>query len=245
MAKDILKLLQVLEKSHDYYGKAKDLTDHVSKIRKAADYSYGDTEKLKDLAGLDNKDVQKLIVKLNKRTAATNAAASAQFPEIPSTTGEAFWRVGAAGDKHGKDSPQVAKEKKAYIKALNKYDFLLRERIAYCDVIIKHSTAQKKIYSGLQSVMDTSYVILERLLKLPQIKAASHHEACFTMYVKYRGLGSSGRDLAKAHERLVAKARAHKKDVEKLKKTNDVWIKDMAKAELTKMAESALKAIGF
>lgn len=245
MAKDILKLIQILEKSHDYYGKAKDLTDHVSKIRKAADYAYGDHEKLRDLAGLDNKDVKKLIEKLGKRTAATNAAATAQFPEVPSTTAAAFWRMAASRDKYGPDSPQAAKERKGYIKALQKYDLLLRERMTYCDVIIKQSDKQKAIYAGLQNVMTASYGILERLLKMPEIKAAPHHAAAFAMYERYLGLGSSGRDLAKAHERLAMKAKLHKKHIEKLKKENDAWIKEMAKSELGKMVESALSAIGF
>ncbi|MEM6373978.1 MAG: hypothetical protein AAF727_14530 [Pseudomonadota bacterium] len=245
MPKDILKFIETLVKVHDYHGKAKDLVDHATKIRKAAELAYGDIDSLRDLAGLDNKDVKKLIDKLNKRKAATAAAASAQFPEVPSTTAKVFWRMAAARGKYGPESKQFAKERKAYIKALTAYDIKLRERMAYCDAIINQSGRQKKVYLGLNDLMNTSYKIFEALLKLPEVKEAPHHAAVFAMYNKYLGLGPAGRDLGRAHEQLIAKARKHKAHVEKLKKENDAWINEMARSELGRMVESALDAMGF
>lgn len=245
MAKDILRALEILKKSHDYFGKAKDLNDHVGRIRKATDAAHGNIDRLQDLAGLDNKDVKKLVAKLDARAAATEAAAKAQFPEVPSHTAKAFWRVAAAQAKYGADSPQAKKERKGYIKALTAYDVALRERMAYCDVIAKTSAKQKAIYAGLHSAMVSSYAILDRLLKMPEIDASPHHEACFAMYVKYQAIGPSARAVAKAHERLILKARAHHTKVEKLKKENDAWIREMAKSELSKTVTSAMEALGF
>jgi hypothetical protein len=249
MAKDALSLLSNLQKAHDYFGKAKDLHDKVGKVRKAADLDYKDrarlVEGLKDLAGLKDKDVKKLISVLDKRAKAAEETAKAKFPDVKSPTGNPWVRWFKALDKHGEGSKEADKAQEGYRKALIEYDYLLRERSSYCDLIVKLSGKQVKTYTSLAGIAATTESILETLLKLPEAKGVSHHASCFAMYVKFQGVGPAAKRIVKGHQKIIASARAHKAVVERLKKENDLWVADANRAAMSKMLKSALSAMGY
>ncbi|MEM8991827.1 MAG: hypothetical protein AAGD08_15600, partial [Pseudomonadota bacterium] len=234
-----------LQKAHDYYGKAKTLYGHMDKIKKAADMRPGDVDALRELAGLKDKEVKKLIDTLEKRAKAAEETAKASFPPVEAKTFAAWARWAKALEKDGENSKQANAARADYLKALQAYDYALRERITYCDIVIKVSGKQVKVYQGLSDIYDTTYKILTTLLKLPEVKGVSHHAAAFSMYLKFEGVGPRAKRIVKAHNKIIANAKAHKTAMEKLKKENDVWIADVGKSVFTGMLKQAMKAFGI
>jgi hypothetical protein len=239
--------LSKLANAHDYFGIAKDLYGHIDKVKKWSDIDPHDVGAMMKLAGLKDKNVKKLLDTLEKRAKAAEATATAKYPPIkgmPPGEWKAWWK---AGLKHGLDSKEAHKARSNYQKQLIWYDKkVLRTRTTYCDIIIKHSGKQVKIYKGLFEVWKTTQKILEILINdTPAVIGTAHHSKALAMWHNFLGVGPRATRIAKAHKKIIDVAKAHKAAVMKIKDTNDVWIKDIRAAELSSMISKALKAMGI
>lgn len=242
---DFLDAMVKLEKAHDYFGKAEDLYKNIKTVRDAAKIDPHDPVQLKKLVGITDKETQKLLKALNTRAKATETAATAKFPEIKSKT-TAYWaKWWKAGDKFGMDSKEEKKARNAYLKALQDYDYLLRERISFCDILIKQSTAQEKVYKTLVDLHKTTEKICLAVIKTPSTKSTAPQAKAMEILLKFQGVRGPAIRIHKAHAQIIKKCTAEKKKQEKIKTTNDVWISDIQAKNMGDVVKKALKALGI
>lgn len=242
---DILDAIAKLQKAHDYYGKATDLIDAVSTVKKAAKIDPKDPKQLKELVGITDKQTEKLLKVLNTRAKATEEAAAAAFPDIPADTTNAWAAWFKAADKYGMDSKEEYKARQAYLKALLKFDLLLRERITYCDILIKQSTSQEKVYVSLVELHENAEKICLAVIAAPSTKSTAPQATAMKTLLKFNGVRGPAIRIHKAHAKIVSAAEAEKKKWEKVKKTNDVWISDVQAKNLRGVVNKAMAALGI
>lgn len=242
---NILDAMSKLQKAHDYYGKATDLIDNINTVKKAAKIDPKDPKKLKELVGITDKQSQKLLKVLNERAKATEDAAKASFPAIPSKTTDAWAKWWKAADKFGMSSSQENKARQGYLKALENYDFLLRERISYCQILIKQSTDQQKVYKSLVEIHKSAEKICLAVIKSPSTTSTAPQVTAMKTILKFQGVPAPAKRIQAAHAKIVTAAEVEKKQCEKMKKTNDVWIKDVKAKNLGDAVKKAMKMLGI
>ena len=240
----LLDYMVGLEKTHDYFGKAEDLYKNVQTVHTAAKIDPKDPKALKQLVGITDKETAKLLATLNKRAAATEAAAKSSFPAIPSTTTAAWSKWFKAAQKGGLDSKETLKYRQAYLKALLAYDLLLRERISYCDILIKNSGQQIKIYKGLVDVHAASVKICMAVIVAPSGMSTAPQVEAMNILLKFQTVPAPANRIWKAHEKIITLSKTQKAAQEKVKKANDLWIRDMQAKNLRDVVKKALSALG-
>lgn len=247
MAKDIMKTISKLQKVYGYYGDAKDAYNKINTVHKATKLSATDVAGMKDLFGFGDHEaaIKKLIKVLDAQTKLTLEAAKGSFQPFKMTTINAWSKWAAQIDKYGEESREARYARKKYLEALIKYDVALRERISYCDILIKKSANAIKQYKALEKYAKEVKRLTEKLVNAPYIVGTAHQSEALEMNIAFTGLAPAAMRLHKAHAKLITKAKAEKTAKLKIKKENDLWIKDMQKANITKMLKSALGILGI
>lgn len=242
---DILDAMSKLQKAHDYFGKAESLYKNINTVRDAAKIDPKDPKQLEKLVGITDKETQKLMKALNTRAKATEEAAKAKFPDIPSNTTAkwaAWWK---AADKSGMGSSQEKKARNEYLKELLAYDLLLRERTTYCDILIKQSGKQIKVYKGLVELHKSAEKICLAVIKSPSTTGTAPQATAMKILLQFRAVPGPANRIWKAHEKIIKAAKAEKAKWEKVKKVNDVWIKDIQAKNMGDVVKKALAALGI
>jgi len=241
---DILDAMSKLSKAHDYFGKSKDLYKNIETIRKAADIDPHDPVQLQKLVGITDKETQKLLKTLNKRVKDTEIAAKAKFPAVKSDTTAKWGDWFVAMSKHGDGSSQEKKARNAYLKALLAYDLLLRERLLDCNIYIKQSAKQVKIYKGLVELHKSVEKICLAVIKAPSTTGTAPQASAMKILLKFQGVKGPAIRIHKAHSKIISNAKTEKLRLEGIKSINDVWISDVQGKNLGDMVKKALSALG-
>jgi len=247
MAKDVLKTISKLQKVHKYYGDIKGIYDKVSMVEKASKLNPGDIAGIKSLYGFGKheKEIRKLIKTMDEQTALVRKAAKGSFEDIKTTKDDAWAKWMTQGSKYGPESKQALAARSNYLDALIKYDKELNMRTTYCDLLVKYSQKAVKQYRGLETYAKSIQNLMQKLIKMPGIIGTTHQAEALDMWLAFEPLPPAAIRLHKAHSSLIKSAQAEKKAQMKIKKTNEVWIKDLQKANVTKMLKDALKLFGI
>lgn len=242
---DLLDAMSKLQKAHDYFGKAKDLVNNINTVREAAKIDPKDPKQLEKLVGITDKETRKLLKVLNARAKATEEAAKAKFPDIPAKTTDAWAKWFKAMDKFGDGSKEEYKARQAYLKALLAYDYLIRERTSYCDILIKQSGKQIKVYNSLVEIHKSTEKICLAVIMSPSTTSTAPQVTAMKILLKFQGVRGPAIRISKAHAKIVSAATAEKMKWETVKKTNDVWISDVQGKNLGEVVKKAFKALGI
>lgn len=241
---DKTKLVSKLTKAHDMFGKGKDIYSRLAYVKKISELDPKDAKAINKFVGLADKDSIKLRKIMDKREAVVLAAVSAPFAPVEHNVGEKRIIVLKMFHKHGPQSKQSMKALNDCVKAMERYDVALRERLGYCDVLAKHCTAQKKVHLAIEKHMIKTEKILDALSKLPSYDSGSVAEYKFTI-VRYDFVKYSAARIAKGYEKLGKTAIAHKRDIESLRKDNSAWIKDIRKKQLDDLIQKGKEFLGL
>ena len=246
MAKDILKTISKLQKVYGYYGDIKGAYDKIKTVEKASKIKPTDIAGMKALFGLGSHDadIKKLIKILDDQTKLTLEAAKGTFDPIKTNKDDAWAKWATQIVKYGDVSRQAQDARKKYLEALIKYDKALKERTTYCDILIKYSTKAVKLYKDLEKYAKYVMGLTEKLVKMPEVIGSAHQVEALDMHLAFNGLAPAASRLHKAHTKLIAVAKAEKTAKLKIKSANEVWIKDLQKANLTKLLKDALSYMG-
>jgi len=247
MAKDVLKTISKLQKAYNYYGDIKGIYDKVSMVEKASKLKPSDIAGIKSLFGFGKheKEIKKLIKIMDEQTALVRKAAKGSFEDIKTTKFDAWAKWAALGNKHGPDSKQALTARNTYLEALIKYDKDLHMRTTYCDLVVKYSQKAVKQYRALEKYAKDIEKLMQALIKMPVVIGTTHQAEALDMWMAFEPLAPAASRLHKAHSSLIKLAQIEKAAQMKIKKTNELWIKDLQKANMSKLLKDALKAIGF
>lgn len=245
-----IEAIEILEKSHDYYGKAKSLYDNVNTVTKAAGISPDDIEQFKKLVGISSKEAEKLKKSLDKRVKATEAAAAATYAEIPTRKDKLWENWAKMVSKHGIDSKEALSARTKYVSELKAYGKKLQDRWFLCKIHSRESKKQEKVYQGLVKAHKASVRIYEFILKtrVKSPETASHEATAFVFLKEYGSVGPKAKRIHEAHAKIAKKADAEITSVIKEKSINDGWLKgltkDANKDKANRNLTRAFKALG-
>lgn len=242
---DAFSAFEKLMKFHDYFGKAKDAADGLDKVIKAAKIDPKDPKQLKAMVGITDKETERLLKILGSRARATEAAAKARFPHVPSETTAAWAKWFKAADKSGWDSKEEYKARQAYLKALLAYDLALRERITYCQILVKTSARQEKLYKDMVAYHKRTQKILLGVIAAPITPSTAPQSLAMETLLKFEGVGGLATRIHHAHADIIGLAQVERKRCEKLKRINDHWISDVQAKNLRGLVKDAMSALGL
>lgn len=241
---DILEKISKYQKAHDYFGKAETLYSSIKTIHTAAKIDPKDTVALEKLVGITDTETQKLLKVLNKRAKAAEEMAKSAFPPVECYTTEAWIRWSDAIDKFGEKSAQAKKGKQLYYKRLLDYDLALHERTSYCDLLVRLSEKQVKLYKGLVEVHTEAEKLCKLVIATPSTTGTAPQATAMKILLKFRGVPGPAKRIYKAHQKVAKLAKAHKPTQQKLRDRNQEWITALQREALNAMLQKALKAVG-
>ena len=219
-----LDKLEALQKAHDWIGKARDLKENTSKVIQASNTDRTDIEGLFKVAGVYDEDAERLKRVLDKRAAAVKAAAQAPWPPVDDYSDKSFKRWRDAALREGEGGPATIAARDDYFRAVKRYDYALRERISYMDMVIRKASEQQELYKQLEVGLLRAQSALGTMAKIPRHWDVDHQTPALAGYINLTFVIGAVRSVKQAYRQLEASAKAHREVVKALKKENDKWL---------------------
>lgn len=241
---DLLDKIAKFQEAHDYFGKAKTLYSSINTIRTAAKIDPKDTVALEKLVGITDKETQKLLKVLSARAKAAEAMVKGAFPDVDCFTLRAWTGWAKAIDKYGEKSPQAKKGRAQYLKSLQDYDHALHERTSFCDLLVRLSTKQIKVYKGLVEVHTATEKVCKLVIATPSTTGTAPQATAMQILLKFRAVPGPAKRIYKAHQTMIRLAKAEKKKQQAVRDENQEWITSMQIENLNNMLKKSLKAFG-
>jgi hypothetical protein len=238
-----LDKLETLQKAHDWIGKARDLKDNALKVLKASNTDRTDIKNLFKVAGIYDEDAERLKLILWKRAAAVTDVASAAWPPVEDYSDKSFKRWRDAAMREGEGGPAAIAARDEYFRAVKRYDYALRERISYMDMVIRKSSEQEELYKQLEMGCLRAKGALGTMAKIPRHWDVDHQTPALSGYVNLESVIGVVRSVKHAYRLLKAHAKAHRGAVMAQKEKNDQWLANAKAMDAANLA-SGVRQIG-
>jgi hypothetical protein len=249
---DALSKLESLQEAHDWIGNALDLKDNALNVIKAYNTDPKDVQNLFKVAGLYDEDVERLKRVLWKRAQAVRDTADAAWPPVKDYSDRSFKEWRDAAMREGEGGPSAIAARDLYFKMVKRFDYELRERISYMDMVIRKASEQEELYRQLEVGCLKAKSALGTMAKIPRHWDVDHQTPALSGYIILESVIGAVRSVRQAYRLLKQRAKAHREVVLAQKKENDKWMAnakalDAAKfvAGVRKFGESAKHAFGF
>jgi hypothetical protein len=237
-----LDKLEDLQKAHDWIGSAQDLKDNTLKVIRASNTDRTDVEGLFKVAGVHDEDAERLKRILWKRAAAVKAAASAPWPPVDDYSDKSFKRWRDAALREGEGGPATIAARDDYFRAVKRYDYALRERISYMDMVIRKASEQQELYKQLEIGLLRAKSVLGTMAKIPRHWEVDHQTPALAGYINLESVIGAVRSVKQAYKLLEASAKAHRDAVKALKKENDKWMANAKAVDAANVVAGLRKA---
>ncbi|MFC4671826.1 hypothetical protein ACFO5X_24970 [Seohaeicola nanhaiensis] len=208
---DALSRIETLSKTYDYFNGAKDILDNVTLVRGFARNAPKDIEGARKLLGIAENKYKPLKKFFNGTQKEVLAAITEGFPPIPDPSGEVKSRMEKIARAKGPNTPGFEKELDLYLKQLKAYEYELRERLTYMDLVKKKCALNEKNFQTMSTVIQTTLAALKALfVSTPSFRAATGGEI---LQIMEAGIEKQPAAISSAYRRLKTAAEKHETEI--------------------------------
>ena len=238
-----LSMLEDLQKAHDWIGKAQSVKDNTLKVAKASRTDRSDYKNLFKVAGIYDEDAERLKRTLDRRSRDIQAICKTSYGPVKNNTKASWKRWRDAATREGESGPTANSARDAYFRSIKRYDYALRERISYMDMVIRKSKEQEGLYNQLAIGVSRAQSALGTLAKIPRHWDVDHQTPSLAGYLNLQTILGSVRSVKHAYGLLGQHAKRHRAAVLAAKRENDKWLRHAKAADAVAFARS-VRAVG-